>query len=70
MEDAADGGVQLVELVDGSSGARVPENPVIQDHFIAGVEGGAIARVVIRHSLVVQLHHGSARRQVVDLQGK
>ena len=55
MEDAADVGVELVELVDALAAVDVPQQAVVEDEVVAGVERGAVPLVVVRLALLAQL---------------
>lgn len=54
MEDATDVHVELVKLVDGLRGANIPQDPVIQDQVVCGVERGTVLLVVVGQVRVVQ----------------
>ena len=55
VEDAADVGVELVELVDALAAVDVPQQAVVEDEVVARVERGAVPLVVVRLALLAQL---------------
>lgn len=47
VEHATDVHVELVKLVDGLSGAHIPQHAVVQDQVIGRVKGGTVPLVVV-----------------------
>lgn len=67
IEHSGEVEIELVELVDGASGANVPEHTVTEHEVIAGIERCAVPRVVVCERFVVEGRHELTRGQVIDL---
>ena len=49
MEYARDVGIELVKFVNHFAASDVPQNAVVEDKIVGGVESGLVPRVIIRN---------------------
>ena len=49
MKYARDVGIKLVKFVDHFAASDVPQNAVVEDKIVGGVESGLVPRVIIRN---------------------
>ena len=49
MEYAGDVGIELVKFVNHFAASDVPQNAVVEDKIVGGVESGLVPRVIIRN---------------------